>query len=79
MQALAEHLDLGDPGERAQRRQRLAARLGHDLDEDAGLRGAQRDGLTILLTTPYLDEAERCTRVALVDHGRVLTLDTPDA
>ena len=39
----------------------------------------QRDGLTILLTTPYLDEAERCTRVALVDHGRVLTLDTPDA
>jgi len=39
----------------------------------------QRDGLTILLTTPYLDEAERCTRVAFVDHGRVLTLDTPDA
>jgi ABC-2 type transport system ATP-binding protein len=39
----------------------------------------QRDGLTILLTTPYLDEAERCTRVALVDHGRLLTLDAPDA
>jgi ABC-2 type transport system ATP-binding protein len=39
----------------------------------------QRDGLTILLTTPYLDEAERCTRVAFVDHGRVLSLDTPDA
>jgi ABC-2 type transport system ATP-binding protein len=39
----------------------------------------QRDGLTILLTTPYLDEAERCTRIALVDHGHVLTLDTPDA
>jgi ABC-2 type transport system ATP-binding protein len=39
----------------------------------------QRDGLTILLTTPYLDEAERCTRVALVDHGRVLTVDAPDA
>ena len=37
----------------------------------------QRDGLTILLTTPYLDEAERCTRVALVDHGRLLALDTP--
>ena len=27
----------------------------------------QREGLTILLTTPYLDEAERCTRVALID------------
>jgi ABC-2 type transport system ATP-binding protein len=38
-----------------------------------------REGLTILLTTPYLDEAERCTRVALVDHGRLLTMDTPDA
>jgi len=39
----------------------------------------QRDGLTILLTTPYLDEAERCTRVALIDHGRLLTVDAPDA
>ena len=29
----------------------------------------QREGLTLLLTTPYLDEAERCTRVALIDHG----------
>ena len=39
----------------------------------------QREGLTILLTTPYLDEAERCTRVALVDHGQLLTVDAPDA
>ena len=39
----------------------------------------QRDGLTILLTTPYLDEAERCQRVALMDRGRILTLRTPDA
>jgi drug efflux transport system ATP-binding protein len=38
----------------------------------------QRDGLTILLTTPYLDEAERCQRVALLDHGRLLALDTPE-
>jgi ABC-2 type transport system ATP-binding protein len=38
-----------------------------------------REGLTILLTTPYLDEAERCTRVALMDHGRILDVDTPDA
>ena len=37
----------------------------------------QREGLTILLTTPYLDEAERCGRVALVDKGRLLTLDAP--
>jgi ABC-2 type transport system ATP-binding protein len=39
----------------------------------------QREGLTILLTTPYLDEAERCTRVALLDHGRLLNVDAPDA
>jgi len=39
----------------------------------------QRQGLTILLTTPYLDEAERCQRVALLDQGRLLALDTPDA
>jgi ABC-2 type transport system ATP-binding protein len=39
----------------------------------------QRDGLTLLVTTPYLDEAERCQRIALVDHGRVLSLDAPTA
>ncbi len=37
----------------------------------------QRDGLSILLTTPYLDEAERCGRVALMDRGRLLTIDAP--
>jgi ABC-2 type transport system ATP-binding protein len=35
-------------------------------------------GVTILMTTPYLDEAERCTRVGLMDHGRLMTLGTPD-
>jgi ABC-2 type transport system ATP-binding protein len=38
----------------------------------------QRDGLSILLTTPYLDEAERCGRVALLDRGRLLGLDAPE-
>jgi ABC-2 type transport system ATP-binding protein len=37
----------------------------------------QRQGLTILLTTPYLDEAERCARVALMDRGRILVADEP--
>ena len=36
-------------------------------------------GITILMATPYLDEAERCTRVALLHEGRLLALDTPDA
>ena len=34
-------------------------------------------GLTILMATPYLDEAERCTRVALLHEGRLLALDEP--
>jgi ABC-2 type transport system ATP-binding protein len=36
-------------------------------------------GITILMATPYLDEAERCTRVALMHEGRVLAVDTPPA
>jgi ABC-2 type transport system ATP-binding protein len=36
-------------------------------------------GITILVSTPYLDEAERCARVALLHQGRLLALDTPDA
>jgi ABC-2 type transport system ATP-binding protein len=38
----------------------------------------QREGLTILVTTPYLDEAERCERVALMDQGRFLEVATPE-
>lgn len=34
-------------------------------------------GLTIVMATPYLDEAERCARVALLDQGRLLALDEP--
>ena len=34
-------------------------------------------GLTIVMATPYLDEAERCSRVALLNEGRVLAIDEP--
>jgi len=34
-------------------------------------------GITIFMSTPYLDEAERCTRVALLHEGRLLALDEP--
>jgi len=37
------------------------------------------EGVTILMATPYLDEAERCARVALLNQGRLLALDQPDA
>jgi ABC-2 type transport system ATP-binding protein len=36
-------------------------------------------GITIVVSTPYLDEAERCVRVAMLHEGRLLALDTPDA
>ncbi len=35
-------------------------------------------GVAILITTAYLDEAERCNRVALLDHGHILASGTPD-
>jgi ABC-2 type transport system ATP-binding protein len=35
------------------------------------------EGLTIVMATPYLDEAERCGRVALLHDGRLLALDEP--
>jgi ABC-2 type transport system ATP-binding protein len=35
------------------------------------------EGLTIVMATPYLDEAERCGRVALLHEGRVMALDEP--
>ena len=34
-------------------------------------------GITILMATPYLDEAERCSRVALLHEGQLVALDTP--
>jgi ABC-2 type transport system ATP-binding protein len=36
-------------------------------------------GVTIVMSTPYLDEAERCSRVALLHEGSLLALDTPSA
>ena len=41
------------------------------------LRGLLERGITILMTTPYLDEAERGTRVALMDRGSVAVVDIP--
>lgn len=39
----------------------------------------QATGLTIVVSTPYMDEAARCDRVALVQGGRVLAIDVPGA
>lgn len=37
----------------------------------------QRDGLTILLTTHLMDEADRCDRLAILDAGRIVACGTP--
>ncbi len=37
-----------------------------------------RGGVTIFVSTPYMDEAERCGRVALLDRGRVRLCDAPE-
>ena len=37
------------------------------------------EDITIFLTTHYMDEAEYCDRIAIIDHGRIIALDTPDA
>ena len=34
-------------------------------------------GITIITATPYLDEAEKCARIAMLDNGRLLALDDP--
>jgi ABC-2 type transport system ATP-binding protein len=36
-----------------------------------------REGLTTFLTTHYMDEAEHCDRIAIIDHGSIVALDTP--
>jgi len=43
------------------------------------LYGLRDEGVTIVISTAYLDEAERCNRLALLDRGRVLYCDTPMA
>src|SRR5271165_5589303 len=38
-----------------------------------------REDITIFLTTHYMDEAEYCDRIAIMDQGRIIVLDTPEA
>lgn len=37
----------------------------------------ERVGMTIFLTTHYMDEAENCDRIAIIDHGEIVAMDTP--
>lgn len=41
------------------------------------LKKLQKQGITILVSTPYMDEASLCDRVALMQNGQVLSIDSP--
>ncbi len=41
------------------------------------LRNLQKQNITILVSTPYMDEASLCDRVALIQEGRILDIDSP--
>lgn len=41
------------------------------------LRGLQRSGISILVSTPYMDEASLCDRVGLIQEGKIMRINTP--
>ena len=44
------------------------------------VRDLRRDlGTTVFMTTHYMDEAENCDRISIIDHGKIVALDTPAA
>lgn len=42
------------------------------------LKRLKQQGITIMVSTPYMDEATLCDRIALIQSGRILAVDTPD-
>lgn len=42
------------------------------------LAGLRKYGITILVSTSYMDEATLCDRIAMIDHGKILRTDTPE-
>jgi ABC-2 type transport system ATP-binding protein len=38
----------------------------------------KQEGTTVFLTTHYMDEAEKANRIAIIDHGKLVAMDTPD-
>lgn len=38
----------------------------------------ERENVTMFMTTHYMEEAEHCDRIAIIDHGQIIALDTPE-
>lgn len=43
------------------------------------LKALQQKGITIFVSTPYMDEAALCDRIAFINHGEILKIDTPSS
>src|SRR4029079_641027 len=41
------------------------------------LKRLKQQGITILVATPYMDEANQCDRIALIQSGKILTINSP--
>ena len=39
----------------------------------------RREGVTVFMTTHYIEESEHCDRIAIIDQGQIIAIDTPDA
>jgi ABC-type multidrug transport system ATPase subunit len=42
------------------------------------LKRLKKEGITIIASTPYMDEALMCDRIALLQHGKILSIETPE-
>lgn len=42
------------------------------------LKGLKKQDITIMVSTPYMDEASLCDRIALIQSGRIMSVDTPE-
>ncbi len=42
------------------------------------LRNLRKQGITIIVSTPIMDEARQCDRIAFINHGQVHGIDTPE-
>lgn len=54
----------------------VEAGVTHDTHPSTALRSAQ-DGVSVIISTPYMDEASRCHRVGFMKNGRIIAEDTP--
>jgi len=53
--------------------------VGDPVPGDFELRRLRSEGRTLVVTTQYVTEAEYCDRIAIMDNGRIIALDTPAA